>query len=234
MIGFVGDGPADLKKLFAAFRQGSQHDPYVKTAFGNHSCHPHGWGYVLYDGVNLHHYRSSAPAWQEAVELPRLTGKTLYAIFHSRLASDETLNSSICSHPFVIATGDEVLFLAHNGGVKVEDTSLGRIVDSEWAFSLIAKARGIQGALPQLQTATHSALNLMLLRVPRDKDQAALLECLNFWKPSPPEKVAYYSMYTADYAGAKVFMSSTFKDLPLEGLQNVEPAPFNEVFALGK
>ena len=75
MLAFVGDGSADLGALFAAFRQGSQHDPYVQAALGNYTCHPHGWGYALYDGTDLQHYRSSAPVWQQTVELPRRPGR---------------------------------------------------------------------------------------------------------------------------------------------------------------
>jgi hypothetical protein len=233
MIGFVGDGSADLRGLFAAFRQGSEQDPYVKTALGNYSCHPHGWGYVLYDGVDLHHFRSSAPVWQEKVELPQMKGKTVYAIFHSRLASDESLNTPICSHPFVTATNKEVLFLAHNGGVKVEDDSAGRIVDSEWALSVIAKADCREKALERLKRLTHSALNLLLLTIPREGNQPPSIHCLNSFKSDKPERIPYYRMYTADFTGGKVFLSSTFKDLRIEGLRNIEAAPFDQFFSLG-
>ena len=233
MLAFVGEASTDLTGLFAAFRHGSEHDPYVKAALGNYTCHPHGWGYVLYDGTDLRHFRSAAPVWQEKVELPRMKGKHAYAIFHSRLASDETLNTPICSHPFVTATDQEVLFLAHNGGVKIEDDCAGRIVDSEWALSLIAKAGGIKNALQHLKQLTQSALNLLLLRLPRDGSHAPSIECLNFYKSSQPERIAYYRMYTADFAGGKVVLSATFKDLKIEGLQNIQPAPFDELFSLG-
>jgi predicted glutamine amidotransferase len=232
MLAFVGASSADLTDLFTAFQRGSQHDPYVKAALGNHTCHPHGWGYALYDGTDLHHFRSSAPVWQENVKLPRTKGKTVYAIFHSRLASDETLNTPICSHPFITATDKEVLLLAHNGAVKVEDDSAGRIVDSEWALSLIARAGGIKNALQPLKKLTRSALNLLLLKIPRDGRQEPSMECLNYFKSEKPERIAYYRMYSADFAGGRVVLSSTFKDLGIEGLQDIQPAPFDQLFNL--
>jgi predicted glutamine amidotransferase len=232
MIAFVGDGSTDLSGLFAAFRQGSQHDPYVKPALGDYTCHPHGWGYALYDGTNLQHFRSSAAVWKERVELPRTKGKHLCAMFHARLASDEALNTPICSHPFITSTNEEVLILAHNGGVKVEDASAGRVVDSEWALSVIARTGCIDEALQRLRRLTKSALNLLLLRIPRDGNQLPSIHCLNYYKSAKPEKVAYYRMYTADFAGGKVFMSSTFKDLTIEGVQNIQPAPFGQLFSL--
>jgi predicted glutamine amidotransferase len=230
MIAFVGDGSADLAALFAAFQKGSQNDPYVQAALGKYTCHPHGWGYAIYDGTDLHHFRSSHPVWQEEVALPRMKGSPVYAIFHSRLASDETLNTPICSHPFITSTDKEVLLMAHNGGLKVEDDSAGRIVDSEWALSVIAKAGSMEEGLQRLKKLTRSALNLLLLRIPRDGNQSPSIHCLNFFKSNQPERIAYYQMFTADFAGGKVVLSSTFKDLP--SLQNVQIAPFDRVFSI--
>jgi predicted glutamine amidotransferase len=233
MLAFVGDGSADLTSLFAAFQKGSQQDPYIHSALGKYTCHPHGWGYARYDGTDLQHFRSSAAAWQEKLELPRRKGRSVYAVFHARLASDETLNTPICSHPFITATDKEVLLLAHNGSVQVEDASAGRIVDSEWALSVIARTARIEDALQRLKRLTPSALNLLLLRIPREASQPASLHCLNFFRSDQPAKIAYYRMYTADFAGGKVFMSSTFKDLPIKGLRNIQPAPFDQFFKLG-
>lgn len=234
MLAFVGEGPTDLTGLFAGFRQGSRHDPYVKPALGNHTCHPHGWGYALYDGTNLHHFRSSAPVWEEKVRLPRTKGKYVCAMFHSRLASDEALNTPICSHPFLTSTNEEILILAHNGAVSVEDTSAGQVVDSEWALSVIARTSCIDEALQRLRGRTKTALNLLLLRIPRAGNQSPSIHCLNYYKSDEPKRIAYYRMYTADFVGGKVVMSSTFKDLNIKGVQNIQPAPFDQLFSLGE
>jgi hypothetical protein len=235
MIAFVGEGSMDLEGIFGAFREGSKCDPYVTAALGrDYDCHPDGWGYALYDGSSLRHFRSSLPVWQEKVSLPKVTGKNIYGIFHSRLASDPSLNSPICSHPFIIATNKEVLLLAHNGSVQVDDASAKGIVDTEWAFSEIVKAGGLKRVLPRLkeQTKPTSALNLVLLSIPRDQKAPSVMQCLNYYRASQPGRIEYYKMYTADFTGGKIFFSSTFKDLDISGLSNVELAPLGEVFNL--
>jgi len=236
MIAFVGNGSTDLRGVFAAFRENSKCDPYVKAGLGQeYTCHPHGWGLALYDGVDLHHVRSSLPVWETSPALPPMKGKVIYTIFHSRLASNPALNSPICSHPFIAYTNREVLLLAHNGGVAVEDPSAAQMVDSEWALSVIAKAGGLEDALPELKSRTrpNSALNLLLLTIPRDKRLAPTIHCLNYFKTEQAERADYYRMYTGDFAGGKVVLSSTFKDLGINGLTNIEPAPFDQLFCLG-
>jgi predicted glutamine amidotransferase len=236
MIAFVGDGSADLQSLYRAFRAGSRCDPYLRPALGTKlACHPHGWGLGLYDGDSLHHFRSSLPVWQEEVPLPPIQGKKrVQAVFHSRYASDVTLNTAICSHPFIASTDKEILLLAHNGGVEMDDPAAARIVDSEWALSVMVKARGIEKALPFLKERTkeNSALNLIVLAIPRAENAPPAIHCLNYFKTQEPGRVAYYTMYTADFGGGKVFMSSTFKDLKIKGLTKIEVAPFGELFNL--
>jgi hypothetical protein len=236
MIAFVGGGSTDLEPLYSAFREGSKSDPYVKAGLGQeYTCHPHGWGLALYDGIDFHHLRSSLPVWESNPALPPMKGKTIHAIFHSRLASNPALNSPICSHPFIAYTEKDVLLLAHNGGVEVEDPSATRMVDSEWALSVIAKAGGLENALAQLKQRTrlNSALNLLLLTIPRDGRMTPTIDCLNYFKTAQPERADYYRMYTGDFAGGKVVLSSTFKGLGIGGLTNIEPAPFDQLFCLG-
>lgn len=236
MIAFVGSGSIDLRSIFAAFREGSKCDPYVKAGLGpEYTCHPHGWGLALYDGIDFHHVRSSLPVWEANPALPPMKGRVVYAIFHSRLASNPTLNSPVCSHPFIAYTNKDVLLLAHNGGVAVEDPSAAQMVDSEWALSAIAKAGGLENALPELKKRTrpNSALNLLLLTIPRDGRMTPTIHCLNYFKTAQPERADYYRMYTGDFAGGKVVLSSTFKDLGIGGLTNVEPVPFDQLFCLG-
>jgi predicted glutamine amidotransferase len=236
MIAIVGSGSTDLRSIFAAFREGSKSDPYVKAGLGQeYTCHPHGWGLALYDGIDFHHVRSSLPVWEANPALPPMKGKATYAIFHSRLASNPALNSPICSHPFIAYTNKDVLLLAHNGGVAVEDPSAAQMVDTEWALSVIAKAGGLENALPELKERTRpdSALNLLLLTIPRDGRMTPAIHCLNYFKTAQPKRADYYRMYTGDFAGGKVVLSSTFKDFGISGLTNIEPAPFDQLFCLG-
>ena len=193
MIAFAGGKSANLKPLGKAFRVGSQCDPYVKDAFGpRYTCHPHGWGMGFYDGINLHHFRTARPAWEQDIPLPTVAGENVLAMFHSRLASDPTLNTAICSHPFMAATDSQILLLAHNGGVEVDDTAASRVVNSEWALSVIAKAGGIEKALPYLKERTrpNSALNLLVLAIARDGTTPPVIHCLNYHKAESPERKA--------------------------------------------
>jgi predicted glutamine amidotransferase len=235
MIAFVGSVDVDLSRIFSTFRAGSECDPYAAAAFGpKHTCHPDGWGYAIYDGVHLHHFRSSRPVWQEEFKLPPIQGPNVYAVFHSRLASNPSLNAPVASHPFVAAGDSEILLLAHNGGVETDASAPKDMVDSEWALGAIAKAGSLEKALPQLKERTkhNSALNLMVLAIPRDQTLPPAVHCLNFFKTEVPERIAYYTMYTADLGGGKVFFSSTFKDLGFKGLTDLKRAPFDQLFSL--
>lgn len=235
IIAYVGPGSKDLQTLFDAFRDGSQCDPYVGPICGNkYTGHPNGWGYAFYDSTSLRHYRSAMPVWEDAFALPPAAGKTVQAVWHSRLASDPSLDLSICSHPFLVAANNEVMLLAHNGGVNVGDPSVGKlVVDSEWALAEIARSGGLVNALPKLKehTKPNSALNLVVMTIPRDKTVTPKVECLNFYKSEDPARIAYYQMYTANFAGGQVFISSTFKET--RGLKDLQLAPFGEIIHLG-
>ena len=235
MIAFVGSGDADLAGIFRVFREGSKCDPYVSAALGQeYTCHPHGWGFALYDGGHLHHFRSSRPVWEEEIQLPPISGRQVYGILHSRLASNPALDSPVCSHPFIAATDREVLLLAHNGGVNPDTSSPEGIVDTEWALGVVAKAGGLEEALPLLKERTkpNSALNLIVLAIPRDQSRRPALQCLNFFKTEQEGRKAYYTMYTAEVNGGRIFFSSTFKGLGIKGLSNIQVAPFEQLFSL--
>jgi hypothetical protein len=123
--------------------------------------------------------------------------------------------------------------LAHNGALNAPLPPASRLIDSEWALAVIAKAGGIVTALPELKEKTkpNSALNLLVLAIPRDEKTPPAIHCLNYYRTVKAGKVAYYKMYTADLAGGKVVLSSTFKDLGIKGLTNIKPAPFGRLFS---
>jgi predicted glutamine amidotransferase len=234
IIAYVGPGSNDLQKLFDAFRAGSQSDPYVRTIWNDKTGHPNGWGYAFYDSKSLRHYRSALPVWDDTFALPPATGQTVQAIWHSRLASDPSLDLPICSHPFIAAANDDIVLFAHNGGVNVPDPTMGKlVVDSEWALAEIVRRGGLEQALEELknQTKPNSALNLVVMTIPRDKTVAPKVQGLNYYKSDKPERIAYYQMYTANFAGGQAFFSSTFKETA--GLTNVQLAPFGEIINLG-
>jgi predicted glutamine amidotransferase len=232
IVGYVGSSEEELQKLYTAFRQGSSCDPYLQKAGINFSSHKDGWGYVLFDSRGLHHYRTSRAVYEDDTVLPRLTGP-IYAILHSRLGSDQTLNGHICAHPFAGATDNAVLFFAHNGGVNCDNLPAG-MVDSEWAFGQILKSGSVEKALPLLmdRTKQNAALNLLILTVPRDKTKAPSLQYLNYYKTDNEGRVAYYQMYCADLPAGRTVVSSTIKDLPIKGLSNVQPSVTGKLLTL--
>jgi len=232
IVGYVGESEEDLQQLFGAFRKGSSCDPFLQRAGIPFECHKDGWGYAMIDSTGVHHYRTARAVYQDDAGLPRLQGK-IFAILHSRLGSDQTLNGHICAHPFAGATDDAVLFFAHNGGVDFKDLPA-RMVDSEWAFRQILKAGSVEGALPKLmeQTKDGSALNLLILSLPRDNKKSPALHYLNYYKTKEEGRVAYYQMYSGDMPGGRAVFSSTLKDLAIPGLANVETAVTGSLLSL--
>lgn len=222
-----------MRNLYHAFRTGSECDPYLAPAEMSCTSHGHGYGYAIFDSNSgLHHYRSKKAVFEDEARLPRLTGN-IYAILHSRLASDATLSGPIFSHPFVAATEKELVFFAHNGGVE-PDGLPDRMVDSEWALQEIVKAGSIEQALPLLKRKTKrdSALNLLIMVIARADGNTPVIHYVNFYDTDRPGKREYYKMFSGDMPGGKAVFSSTFKDLPIPGLQNIAEAPFGELCRL--
>jgi predicted glutamine amidotransferase len=232
IVGYVGNSADELQNLYTAFRQGSSCDPYLKKAGYNFECHQDGWGYVMLDANGLHHYRSSKAVFKDEITPPRPAGK-FYAILHSRLGSDQTLNGHICAHPFAGFTDEAVIFLAHNGGVDCENLP-NRMVDSEWAFGQLLKTGSLEKALPMLKERTKNgaALNLLVLTIPRDPARPTTLQYLNYFKTTEEGRIAYYQMYSGDMAGGRAVFSSTIADLPVPGLGNVKKAVFDQLVTL--
>jgi glutamine amidotransferase len=232
MVGYVGKSDEDVQNLYSAFREGSSCDPYLKKAGYNHSCHKDGWGYVLLDDNGLHHYQTSQAVFKDETQLPRLKGN-IYAILHSRLGSDQSLNGHICAHPFAGSTDEAVLYLAHNGGVNCDNLP-NRMVDSEWAFAQILKAGSLEKTLPMLRerTKTGAALNLLVLTIPRDNARPPALEFLNYFKTEDEGRITYYQMFSGDMPGGKAVFSSTMSDLPIKGRTNVKKTPFDQLVNL--
>ena len=163
MFGYAGKSQKDLHALYAGFAAACANDPTLKAVAPGCSRHCHGWGYVIHAGNGLFHYRTSRPVYDDHVILPKLEGG-IRAIFHGRYASNEKLTGHIFSHPFVAATNDEIIFLAHNGGVSPEN-GLERSVDSEWVLEEFV--RNGEVSLPKIKERTKSALNLLILKVGR-------------------------------------------------------------------
>lgn len=233
MFGYCGTSEADLHALYAALKQSCAQDPTLQAVAEGCSRHCHGWGYVVHAENGLFHYRTAQPIYDDPMTLPALRGP-ICAIFHGRFASNPDLAGHIFSHPFMMANGSEVIFLAHNGGVSPAHPSA-RTVDSEWVLEEIAQRGDVQSALPTLKEHTLSALNLLVLRIGRSGGTPASLEYFHFFKSKIPGKAAYYSMYTGALPGGRAVMSSTLT-LPAarpKELQEVQAAAFDQLCRLG-
>jgi len=232
MFGYAGNSEADVRELHAGLKRACENDPSLAGIAAGCSRHCHGWGYAVHAANGLFHYRSSKSVYEDDAPLPRLEGE-IRAIFHGRFASDSSLAGHIFCHPFVAATDREIIFLAHNGGVK-PDHLPARKVDSEWVLEQIIQAGGLDLALPKLKEHTLSALNLLLLSIPRSQGASATLQCLNYFKSQEQPKLAYYEMYLGAMPGGLAFVSSTFKNYSenVRGLALSGPATFGESFTL--
>jgi glutamine amidotransferase len=226
MFGYAGKSQRDLRALYTGFANACANDPTLQAVAPGCSRHCHGWGYVIHAENGLFHYRSARPVYDDPVVLPELQGE-IRAIFHGRYASNEKLLGHIFSHPFVAATNDEVIFLAHNGGVSPEN-NLELSVDSEWVLEEIVRGGGVEKVLPKLKERTKSALNLLILKVGRGIGTPVSLQYLNFFKPKEPGKVDYYSMYVGSMPEGRAVVSSTItmKDAKVDGLKSIARAEF--------
>lgn len=233
MFGYAGKSEADVQALHSGLKRACENDPTLAGIAPSCSSHCHGWGYVVHAGNGLFHYRTAKSIYMDDAPLPKLEGE-IRAIFHGRFASNNALVADIFSHPFVAATENEVIFLAHNGGVKPEHLPE-RKVDSEWALEQIIQAGGLDQALPMLKEHTGSSLNLLVLSIARSNGTPATLRGLNYFKfKEQKAKADYYQMYLGAMPGGRAFVSSTFNydGAKVKGLAITGPAIFGEPFTL--
>lgn len=233
MFGYCGKSEADVQALYAGLKHACANDPLLPAvAGGGCSRHCDGWGYVIHAENGLFHYRTSRPVYEDEVALPRLQGQ-IRAIFHGRFAGDPDLSGHIFSHPFMAANHGEVLFLAHNGGVE-PDHSPERAVDSEWVLEEILRQGGLAAALSRLKQHTRTALNLLLLTIGRSQGTPASLQYFHYFKPTEPDKAAYYQLFLGSMPGGRALVSSTFtlEGAKAIGLRDIHPAKFDALAAL--
>jgi predicted glutamine amidotransferase len=232
MFGYAGKNESDLRELHSGLKRACANDPTLSGIAAGCSRHSHGWGYVIHAANGLFHYRSAKSIYEDDAPLPRLEGE-IRAVFHGRFASDPTLAGPIFSHPFVAATNSEIIFLAHNGSVQPDHLAK-RKVDSEWALDQIIQAGGLEQALPKLKDCTLSALNILVLSIPRSEGAQATLRGLNYFKTKEAPKMTYYRMYLGEMPGGRALVSSTFNfdSAKVKGLSISGPAVFGELLTL--
>jgi hypothetical protein len=228
MFGYAGKSQTDLGALYSGLKNACGNDPTLQAVAAGCSRHCHGWGYVIHAANGLFHYRSARPIYDDNVVLPKLEGE-IRAIFHGRYASNEKLSGHIFSHPFVTATDDEIIFLAHNGGVSTPANYPERKVDSEWVLDKIAREGETETTMRELKENTKSALNLLVLKVGRAVGTPASLQYFHFFKPKEQGKIDYYKMYTGSMPEGLALVSSTLtmNGTNVSGLTNIADAKYD-------
>lgn len=218
MFAYVGSSVDELLTLFDALKKSAEND----TRKGG-TQHGDGWGYVIYDGDNLIHYRSRKAIFEDEFVPPRRLHK-FQAIFHARQASKKETVSSRFSHPFLESNEKGLLFLAHNGHVN-EDKLKGWVFGNTTTLELVttdtelvAKALAKHGlsneTLKKLEEFTETALNLLILTINRG-DGDARLYYYNYFKKDPE----FYTMYVSTKLKGKAVFSSTLLDYGIHGDQ---------------
>jgi glutamine amidotransferase len=233
MFGYCGESEADVRALYAGLTRACANDPTLYAVAEGCSRHCHGWGYVIHAENGLFHYRTARSIYEDEVALPKLQGQ-IRAIFHGRYASNPDLAGHIFSHPFVGTNNEEVIYLAHNGGVTPEHPH-DRTVDSEWVLEELVRHPDTSAALPKLKQHTRSALNLLILKVGRAKGTPATLQYFHYFKPKEPEKMAYYKLFLGSMPGGRALVSSTLTmaDAGMSDLRDLHPAEFDRLETLG-
>ena len=198
MLAYKGEDKEELKGFLECLVKAAEKDPITGDVHGD------GWGIVAYTtSGTLIHYRSSLPIFKDkkVFDLISFLEGKMWVIVHARLASQKELVDARFSHPYLETTPNELIYIAHNGSVDKEllgkemglDPKL--MVDSELIGKFIAR-EGIS-RLDRLKEYTKSALNLFILRIPRDK--------------SSPPSLYYFNYYNEDYVKKKGIPSEYYK-----------------------
>ena len=211
MLAYKGKSKEELKNYVSCLVKAAEKDPITGDVHGD------GWGIVVYsDSGTLIHYRSSLSIFSDNKLwkiLDILEGQ-IWVIIHARLASQKELVDSKFSHPYIESTPHELLYFAHNG--SVDKFSLGKylgidpqfMVDSELIGKFLVREGLSKESIDKLKEFTKSALNLFILRIPREKGMPQLLY-VNFYNEDYVKKRGIPSEYYKLYREENVVFSSS-------------------------
>lgn len=222
MFGYIGDSREEIALLFRALQESARTDPLFPPP---NNSHRDGWGFTLYSEKNFFYQRFVTPVFDESNDvIPDFSGKA-FTIFHARaLPEGELVGDVRYQHPFFAENNNESLFLSHNGGLKKDllakkleqPIQASHMVDSEVGLRYIIQevntGRTLKLATGKLETFTgdNSALNLLILRVPRNGRKE--LYAKQFYNRDPAnkkDKTKYYQLKFMEMtSGIAVFSSS--------------------------
>jgi len=114
----VGEGEK-MAPLVEAMVRASEKDPY-KEARGKGSRHRDGWGYVLFNGGSLQHYRSIRPIFEDSPGVKTLVESLdgfSVLLVHSRAASQGS-KGILNTQPFSLSSTGFSCWIYHNGDLN--------------------------------------------------------------------------------------------------------------------
>ncbi|MDE1834040.1 MAG: hypothetical protein KGH64_01745 [Candidatus Micrarchaeota archaeon] len=178
MFSYAGNSHTDIAELHKALKSAARNDAYMARNGRAGQC-ADGWGYVMATQGRIFRYTTDIPIYDDRHTIPRISSKA-YAIFHARKASDRRKLGVGFSHPFEDSGRDGLIFLAHNGLVRMDDQNDLTRSDTEYAMQIISE-KGIEKGLEVLRGLTLTGLNLAILQVEKPENSHALMY-LNFYK----------------------------------------------------
>lgn len=205
MFAYIGDSQADLARLHSALAK-SAADDVLRKRFSDSGVHPDGWGYAIVAGNGIFHYRSAKPIFKDAHEVPGLEGR-IFAVFHARKASNKALKGRhYFSHPFFAATGKKLIFLSHNGEIRVKVPR--NSVDTEYAMDFVAR-HGLKAGAEEVKRLAKNFSNLLVMETERGTGRTSI-SYLNYYNKGVDQaRRDYYCMHNARMAKGAAVVSST-------------------------
>ncbi|MDE1768580.1 MAG: hypothetical protein KGH62_04370 [Candidatus Micrarchaeota archaeon] len=213
MFAYVGNSNKEIARLHEALKESARNDPVADAARKSAgrglrigaSCID-GWGYVIVTNGSVMHYRSATPIFDDSHKIPEIEGRS-FAIFHARKASDQKKLGLTFSHPFLAVNKGDMLYLAHNGMVKMRPNPSSS--DTEYALKVLNE-RGVEAGIERLESQTISGLNLMLLEIEKPSNIPSLKFFNYYNNPTDnPHLSNYFNMYYSANEDGIAVVSST-------------------------
>ena len=231
MFAYAGSSRAELNRLHQSLLRSAKFDPIRKRFDSVNPQHKDGWGYVIFDGERLCHYRSGDPIFADKHIIPHL-GSNIFALFHARLASEDSpKHGAIFSHPFFMASDSKLIYICQNGKVRnallPKDFPANKM-STEYTLELIT-TNGVNTGIKKMIGLGQSNTNVLILEIDR-KTMKPSIYCLNrYIKTKDSSKNEYYKLYQKKMPhGNAIFSSALVSDIGGSSLPYLKLINLNE------
>lgn len=225
MFGYYGHSREEFKEFMDSLREVSQ-----KDLRDSGKSHGDGWGMVVFyptpkqEGKGfgeILHFRTSTPIYKDDYShlLGALREGEFFAIVHARWGDSPSV-SSIFNHPFYTPAREYFLFMAHNGKVESKEilgdgyleTDLNPETSVDTEIVLEALREKGEGILSRLRERTVTALNLIVLQIPRSQERGKpRMWAYTYYKNT--KKKDYYHLYSIETPKGRAVVSSSICDV---------------------